>query len=259
VPQVVDYESTQTVDDYTFRINLRIRSASSDSTWAIDAKTAKVQYASGHLHIRGDGAAESAMLGLPADVDLAAKPTIVGAQQGFILSVRVPKRKGVELFAASWNIAAVNNNPFEYWISHPDEDYNKLMRDVEAFIDGPGDRDLPVRSIFTDAMWKELKALMIAKGWAGVNETENFWETDLSQRRIISQFMKDTGLGDKRLASIPDRMTNTISLGDGTSANRPTVISSFGGEMSTVPSWWAAWKDFMFINTLQATFQIDLV
>ena len=28
----------------------------------------------------------------------------------------------MSLKCASWNIAAVNNNPFEYWITHPGED-----------------------------------------------------------------------------------------------------------------------------------------
>jgi len=31
------------------------------------------------------------------------------------------------LTAATWNIAAINTNPFEYWISHEDDRYNKLM------------------------------------------------------------------------------------------------------------------------------------
>ena len=33
---------------------------------------------------------------------------------------------------ATWNIAAINNNPFEYWITHSDPDYNTLMADVQA-------------------------------------------------------------------------------------------------------------------------------
>ena len=33
--------------------------------------------------------------------------------------------KGV-LRVATWNIAAINNNPFEYWITHDDADYNRL-------------------------------------------------------------------------------------------------------------------------------------
>jgi len=43
---------------------------------------------------------------------------------------------------ATWNIAAINNNPFEYWITHDDADYNALMEGVQSFIDQPGERDL---------------------------------------------------------------------------------------------------------------------
>ena len=37
--------------------------------------------------------------------------------------------KGV-LRVATWNIAAINNNPFEYWITHDDADYNMLGPDL---------------------------------------------------------------------------------------------------------------------------------
>ena len=39
---------------------------------------------------------------------------------------------------ATWNIAAVNNNPFEYWITHSDPAYQNLMVDVQSLIDKPG-------------------------------------------------------------------------------------------------------------------------
>ena len=42
--------------------------------------------------------------------------------------------------AVTWNIAAINNNPFEYWITHEDADYNKLMVDVQDFISAPGEK-----------------------------------------------------------------------------------------------------------------------
>ena len=37
-----------------------------------------------------------------------------------------------ELNLVTWNIAAINNNPFEYWITHEDAAYNKLMVDVQV-------------------------------------------------------------------------------------------------------------------------------
>ena len=96
-----------------------------------------------------------------------------------------------ELHVVTWNIAAINNNPFEYWITHEDADYNKLMVDVEEFISSPGEHDVPVEHVFTPAMWAELKALMAARGWTGLGEVESRWTSDLSQRKIISGFLKD--------------------------------------------------------------------
>ena len=49
------------------------------------------------------------------------------------------------LRVVTWNVAAINNNPFEYWITHEDAAYNKLMADVESFIDAPGARDVKAR------------------------------------------------------------------------------------------------------------------
>lgn len=155
------------------------------------------------------------------------------------------------LRAATWNVAAINNNPFEYWITHEDADYNKLMEDVQEFINAPGARDVAVSSVFTPAMWTELKALMAARSWAGLDQVERFWLEDYSQRKVISGFMKDKALGEKRLASMPDRVTNTINLAGGGVANRPTVINCFSGSMGSVELWWKEWKAFMFEKPVQ--------
>ena len=79
-----------------------------------------------------------------------------------------------KLKTATWNIAAVNNNPFEYWVKHEDASYNTLMQGVESFIEQPGERDVPVSQVFTPAMWAELKALMMTQGW-DVSATEQLW------------------------------------------------------------------------------------
>ena len=145
-----------------------------------------------------------------------------------------------------------------------------------------GERDVPVSQVFTPAMWAELKSLMTAQGWGGVEETEAggqhsnpkplkslnsltltltltltlaltltlnqaMWQQSFGQRKIISGFMKDRSLGEKRLASMPDRVTNTINLAGGRGvANRPTVINCFAGDMTSSERWWANWKAFMF-------------
>jgi len=154
------------------------------------------------------------------------------------------------LSTLTWNIAAINNNPFEYWLTHPDPSYAKLMEDVERFVDEPGERDVPVSAVFTQAMFDELDELMTKQGWDSAEPCKAAYAA-LSERKIISGFLKDAELGNKRLMSMPDRMTNTIDTAGGGVAYRPTVISSFGGDMATVDEWWGAWKAFIFINKLE--------
>ena len=142
----------------------------------------------------------------------------------------------------TWNIAAVNNNPFEYWLTHPDPAYDQLMQDVQNFIEEPGAADVPVGEVFTQAMFDELDALMTAQGWDAADLCRTEYGA-LAQRKIISGFMKDSEMGNKRLMSMPDRMTNMIDLSGGGAAYRPTVISSYSGDMATVDAWWTQWKD----------------
>ena len=149
------------------------------------------------------------------------------------------------LTVATWNIAAINNNPFEYWIHSEDESYNKLMSDVQAFISEPGDKDVRVKEVFTDAMWDELKEKMKGAGWAGVDDVDDLWQDDYRRRKIVSGFLKDAELGSKRLASMPDRVTNTIRSVDGKKM-RPTVINCYEQEFSSLQDWWTQWKTFIF-------------
>jgi len=150
----------------------------------------------------------------------------------------------------NWNIAAINNNPFEYWISYDNDAYNNLMDDVQEFINNPGENDVRVSEVFTDSMFNDLKVLMEKHGWTGLEETENQWKSEYRNRKIISEFIKDGEIGNKRLASMPDRVTNTINLVDGTQAFRPTAINCYQGEFSSFDDWWAQWKNFMFVNPI---------
>ena len=149
------------------------------------------------------------------------------------------------LTVATWNVAAINNNPFEYWIHSEDESYNKLMADVQAFISEPGDKDVRVKEVFTDAMWDELKDKMKGAGWAGVDDVDDLWQDDYRRRKIVTGFLKDAELGSKRLASMPDRVTNTIRCTDGKKM-RPTVINCYEQEFSSLEDWWTQWKTFIF-------------
>ena len=116
----------------------------------------------------------------------------------------------MSLSTLSWNLAAVNNNPFEYFLTHPDPQYAKLMEGVERFIEAPGDEDVPVSAVFTKDMYDDLMARMKKQGW-DCAPVAAVWDSDLSKRSIVAGFLKDKGLGAKRLMSMPDRVTNTIN------------------------------------------------
>jgi len=152
------------------------------------------------------------------------------------------------LSVTTWNIAAINNNPFEYWITYDQNDqYQQIMERIEKFIEQPGEKDIPVQEVFTETMFTELETQMDTIGWDNVR---SHWK-DYKNRKIISEFMKDTTLGKKRLASMPDRITNTINVvGSNDPVCRPTVINMYDGDLSTSVQWWSSWKKFMFDKPL---------
>lgn len=162
------------------------------------------------------------------------------------------------LEVSTWNIAAINNNPFEYWITYDNALYNRLMEEVQDFISNPGRRDVLVSAVFTPEMFRELVRLMNAKGWLGVSEVKKLWRSDYSKRKIISQFMKDGALGKKRLASMPDRVTNTMAIA-GKKYYRPTVINCYDKSFGSYEDWWKQWKEFMFETKIQGKTPSDML
>ncbi|CAE7293825.1 unnamed protein product [Symbiodinium natans] len=164
---------------------------------------------------------------------------------------RSPRAAAHSFEAATWNVAAVNNNPFEYWLSHSDAAYNELMGQVERFIDTPGDGDVPVSEVFPVAFFEELRGLMEEEGWQGLEKVTSLWESDFSKRKIMSGVLKAKELGEKRLCSMPDRLTNTINVASGEAAFRPTVINHSVDSLTSVAEWWKHWKKFMFKQALE--------
>ena len=164
-----------------------------------------------------------------------------------ISTMAVNKISTKRLNVITWNIAAVNNNPFEYWITNNDPSYNRIMTNVSTFIDNPGSYDIPVEKIFTEEMYSELEESMIAANWTGIAATRNLWNTDYKKRKIISQFLRDAELGKKRLVSMPDRVTNTINTANEGVVMRPTVVNCYDtADLSTMTKWWVEWKKFIF-------------
>jgi hypothetical protein len=151
-----------------------------------------------------------------------------------------------EIKVVSWNIAAINNNPFEYWITSPDPGYTDLMKGVQNFMETP-ENDLLVHQIFTDEMFHELQEEMRAQSIRGVEDLVFFWKGEYRNRYSIQEFLKDHSIGEKRLASMPDRITNTINLQDGSKCMRPTAINAYNGRpLDSRALWWSEWKKFMF-------------
>ena len=61
-----------------------------------------------------------------------------------------------EIQVLTWNIAAPNNNPFEFWNMHKDKDYDDLMMGVQRYIDDPHRPTESISQIFTQATYDEL-------------------------------------------------------------------------------------------------------
>jgi len=169
-----------------------------------------------------------------------------GPSQVFTSSFPNGNKGAVRLRVASWNVAAVNNNPFEYWITHPNPAYRNLMQDVERFILQPGDDDVPVHEVFSDSMFRELMDRMRQAGLPELETVERLWQSEYRSRKVVSGFLRDKEIGKKRLASMPDRVTNTIQLHSGGTTLRPTVINCFGGDLSNLGLWFQHWLRFFF-------------
>mmetsp|Transcript_25666 Transcript_25666/g.59324 ORF Transcript_25666/g.59324 Transcript_25666/m.59324 type:complete len:600 (-) Transcript_25666:26-1825(-) len=157
------------------------------------------------------------------------------------------------LKVVTWNIAAINNNPFEYWITHEDPGYNLMMSDVEAFLENPGDADVPLSEVFRQTWVDELKELMQKEEWPDVDKAVDKFREDYLVKTIASGFLKDKKLGLKRLVSMPDRMTNTINLASGGTACRPAVDNCYKNKFRDLDDWWTQWKGFMFDRIANGT------
>jgi len=165
----------------------------------------------------------------------------------------------------SWNLAAINNNPFEYHVGNTTKEHDQLMFRVAKIIRTPPPHiNLPLSDLISPAMLHQLFTHMLRSPHYNdqhVKVVEDMWKKDYSHRKAISSFLKDVELGKKRLTSYPDRMTNTIRVEgvrgagrhtghhEGTTHPRPTVINCYNGtkdHFETLPIWWNEWMRFMF-------------
>ena len=127
----------------------------------------------------------------------------------------IPARRiyqSTALQVLSWNIASPSNNPFEYWVTHELSDYDEVMKTVQSIIDNAEDRSSSVRNIFTEQMFSELRAELERRGVTDLDILDEIWSKDVSLRRAIPGFLEDHSIGEKRLISMPDRITNSVQV-----------------------------------------------
>ncbi len=150
------------------------------------------------------------------------------------------------LNVATWNIAAPNNNPFEFWVSHQNEEYNELMLAIQKHIDQPKTFESKIGQIFTPCMYAELRNELALQGVSGLEKLDVVWTRDLMHRMTISEFLKDRSFGEKRLISMPDRITSSITIKNGLTVFRPSPITGIQNDMDSIKAWWSLWTTYMF-------------
>mmetsp|Transcript_51607 Transcript_51607/g.122806 ORF Transcript_51607/g.122806 Transcript_51607/m.122806 type:complete len:594 (+) Transcript_51607:118-1899(+) len=182
----------------------------------------------------GVGLAATFLLGAALWVSIASRPALMTGSMKVV----------------TWNIAAINNNPFEYWITHDDPEYNEMMQDVEAFLSDPGDADVPLSQVFKKEWVDELVKLMKNEGWPEVEAAQKEFNDKYMTKKIANGFLKDDQIGLKRLVSMPDRMTNTVNLDDGGKSCRPAVDNCYPKKFEDLGDWWKQWKQFMFTDKM---------
>jgi len=164
--------------------------------------------------------------------------------------------------ACTWNVAAINNNPFEYYASSSSSTttgddgaastttsaYDAFTRAVEAQLarEGAGDA---MRDVMTDSM------ITAVCERARLGRPKECTETTVSSARAhyenrtrsyaVSDFLRDAEIGAKRLCSMPDRVTNTASTALGTTT-RPTVINCYDVPLMNEEEWFERWLEYVF-------------
>ena len=174
--------------------------------------------------------------------------------------------------ASTWNVAAINNNPFEYYASargrgeassdDGGDVYESFLLAVERALssDAGGASDATMaRALGPDAL-DALQAKIAASGAAKDGEAaaraRRAYEARCGER-TCGEFLRDAEIGAKRLCSMPDRVTNTVNVfddeGERRTVRRPTVINCYDETLEDEGEWFRAWMGYMFDAKVRAT------
>jgi hypothetical protein len=162
----------------------------------------------------------------------------------FVVGVLV---RGRSMKVVTWNMAGINNNPFEYWSSEEGSRMQKIQQYMEEFVDGQGiGETLKIETIFPP---ENLSALLEATRKANTQYIS--WKIDEKvftyigtlydrlQNLTVNQLIK--GPDDKTMACMND--TRRFSRPDSVTSNRPTVVNQAKFNPN---SWYKDWLTFMF-------------
>lgn len=150
----------------------------------------------------------------------------------------------------SWNVAGINNNPWEYYVNLDDDNYNALMHHIECFLTDTG-KQIKVQSVLdsidTNFMSKISNLLMTKcklshDKFSALMEEEKL-STHLSMN--ICDFLSNKWIGEQRLISWPDRLLNTIDDANGSYLYRPAVINYYQKRFESAAHWFQLWIAFM--------------
>ena len=207
-------------------------------------------YAS-HSHLAYTERSISDILANSSDISFASSQQLVAAANSKRLA-------GDGLGVINWNIAAINRNPWEYYVDYKaDPRYVQLMENIEHFIERPTEaNDVVISSIFTEVMFQQLLTTMqgVAVFADGIEYIKAEWADSFKSRKIISGFMTDKELGDKRFISMPDRLTNCIDTITGLIC-RPTVTNNYDTKLPDLATWWPLWMKFIFEDEVKTSFE----
>jgi hypothetical protein len=129
---------------------------------------------------------------------------------------------------------------------HMEKDYDDLMTAVQRYINCPEPVDFAISDMFTDTMYQELRQCLAGEGVLNLEGLDSIWTADLMQRKAVSGFLKDASFGEKRLISMPDRITSSVRTEGGETAHRPSPITGYADDMEDMGAWWPAWRRYMF-------------
>eukprot|EP01084_Bolivina_argentea_P298681 514746_1 len=117
----------------------------------------------------------------------------------------------------TWNIAGINNNPWEYYVSIDDKNYNTLMENIEQFLTNKG-KNIQVGNVLNQIdkdFFAKISKLIQDKEILTEQKDNNFdsvLKNDVNKylNMNVCDFLSNKFIGEYRLISWPDRLLNTI-------------------------------------------------